>query len=112
MATTTKGETMMLPGMESRQLYKASDPEPSREAARDIVSTGLVGRMETLAANLILMNPGKTAREIEQIAGMPAQLHKRLAAIERKGWIRRGENRRCEVSGRKVTTWHPAEYSA
>jgi hypothetical protein len=100
---------MMLPFMEPKYLYKASDPKPSREAAEHIVASGHVSRMETLAAKLIIENPGRTAREIEQIAGMPAQLHKRLASIERKGWIKRGESRRCEVSGRNVTTWLPAK---
>lgn len=92
------------------RLHRAHDPETSREAAFDIVATGTAARMERLALRYITENLGRTARELEVIAGVEnGQIRKRLATLRRKGKIANGENRRCNISGRNAQTWFAVE---
>jgi len=88
------------------QLYRNSDPETSRKAAYDLVASGTFGRMERLALRYVESNPGRTARELETIAGVEAgQIRKRLAKLKRQGKLKNGDARTCVISGRKAQTW-------
>jgi predicted HTH transcriptional regulator len=90
----------------AHQLHRNGDPETSRLAAFDLVASGTFGRMERLALNVIEKNPGRTAKELETIAGVEAgQIRKRLANLKRQGKIKSCEARRCNISGRKAQTW-------
>jgi len=87
-------------------LSRWTDPETSWQAAKEITNSGAVGKMQRLALHLIKSNPGRTAKELEQIRSLDdGKVRKRLAEMERNNMIRRGEPRRCKVTGRRATTW-------
>ena len=87
-------------------LARWTDPVTSRWSATEMKESGAVGQMQRLALHLIKSNPGRTAKELEQIRSLhDGQVRKRLAEMERKHMIRRGEPRRCKVTGRRATTW-------
>jgi predicted HTH transcriptional regulator len=87
-------------------LVRRTDPETSREAAFAGVARGTFARTERLALRYIAANPGRTAKELEVIAGVTdGQIRKRLAGLKRKGKIFNGDPRKCNVSGRNARTW-------
>lgn len=95
---------------ESLHLHRTRDPDTSRAAAFDVVATGTAARMERLALRYITENLGRTARELEVIAGVEnGQIRKRLATLRRKGKIVNGKSRRCQISGRNAQTWFAVE---
>lgn len=60
----------------------------------------------------IRRNPGVTRNEIDAAlgAGQPNASHsRRLSGLEEKGWIERGPERACGVSGRPAATWWPVK---
>jgi predicted HTH transcriptional regulator len=90
----------------ARAFYRKSDPETSREAAFAGVASGTFGRTERLALRYVAANPGRTAKELEVIAGVEAgTIRKRLAGLKRKGKLINGDSRKCNVSGRNARTW-------
>ena len=70
------------------------------------VSCGLVGWV----VQCVKKSPGKTPRELAAIFsnGDHKKFNRRLPEAEKKGLVRRGEFRKCSVSG-YATEWWPAE---
>jgi hypothetical protein len=68
-------------------------------------------RNESLAAGMVVMWPGLTAREIGQMHGVQLdydQFHKRARDCERHGTLLYGPKRRCTVTGKTaLTCWPP-----
>ena len=88
------------------RLARLGDPENSKAAADHVARSGIGGRMCRLALHLIKANPGRTAKELEQIKSLEdGQVRKRLTTLERQRLIRRGDSRRCSISGRSAATW-------
>ena len=48
----------------ARTLARSDDPETSKEAARDFVTSGGLAASEQLAYQLIANHPGRTAKEL------------------------------------------------
>jgi predicted ArsR family transcriptional regulator len=90
-----------------RTLARATDPDTSREAARDAVASGSVARHESLIlAALAGHAAGMTSEEIATAAGLDRHAAaRRLPELERRGLVRRGEPRRSAGSGRRGVTW-------
>jgi predicted ArsR family transcriptional regulator len=88
------------------RLARLGDPQSSKEAAQHVETSGIGGRMCQLAIHLIKRHQGRTAKELEKLRDLDdGQVRKRLTTLERKGFIRRGDPRRCSVSGRQAATW-------
>ena len=84
-------------------LARAGGPETSREAAEELEASGALGRMEQLALNLISMNPGLTAYELEKNHGYErGQLSKRVSTLVRRGLVFHGKKRKCTKSNRSA----------
>lgn len=92
--------------MQCKRLARSSDPQTSHAAAEHIVRSGRVRSLQTIAFNAIVCNPGKTASELAQITG-EANLHKRMAELERQDLIYRGRPKTCSVTGRQAITYWP-----
>lgn len=92
----------------AKKLAKRTDPSTSREAAASAVASGVVHRCEQLAIKMIGKYPGKTANELEMLAGVEKRvIGKRLSALREKKRIRNGETtRKCAVSGKRCQTWY------
>lgn len=87
---------------------RRSDPLTSRIAARDITEGGARAQMTQKALHLVRMNPGSTANELEwTICVSDGRIRKRLNDLLKDGLVRRGEPKRCSVTGRLGVTWHP-----
>lgn len=95
--------------MDPTTLARTTDPETSHEAAEFIVPK--VNRLQTWAAMCVRERPGLTSAELarEYCPLDPRRIGRRLAECERFGMVRRGEARKCTVSGRNAATWYPTE---
>lgn len=99
--------------MNQRQLFddlpaRGSDPMTSKLAAEQLEASGQLTQQQLLVANLVLRYPGLTARELARRYPVSHEIvHKRMAECERRGKVRRGEPRRCQVTGRMAITWWP-----
>lgn len=91
-----------------RRLARGSDPEESKAAAESVVAE-LRGQRARVVL-LVKAHPGSIARELSGLAGDsdPRTLNRRLGEAEEAGAIRRGDARRCEITGRMCATWWPA----
>lgn len=86
-------------------LARISDPETSRQAAREIERDGSRKRQENAILRLVQWHPGCTASEYELMSGIKA--HKRMAGLVRRGLIVSGEAKRCPLTGKRAQTWWP-----
>ena len=109
---------LMLPlGAERREAYRtscrAADPETSREAARKHIGSGKLSLNQQLVQGLACKWPGCTAVELWAKRGnlklSRHEVSRRLPEVEAKGFIRRGERRKCRVSGTSQLTWWAAK---
>jgi len=85
-------------------LARTSDPDSSKEAARDFVTSGGLAASEQLAYQLIANYPGKTAKELEEIRGLErCTVTRRVNNLVKKGLVIRGELKKQE-NGRRAAT--------
>lgn len=93
--------------MNPHTLTRTTHPETSRLAAEEVV--GSVALQVFVAVRCVMKSPGSTARELdkEYCPNGERQIGKRLDGAARDGLIKRGESRRCKVSGRLAQTWWP-----
>lgn len=97
----------------SKQMARRADPGTSHQAARYMVDSGKLGEHCMIALGLVKMNPGKTASELDAIAGShEGKIRKRLNDLRDKGWAENGPSRRCARTGRMAQTWRPARRRA
>ena len=92
-----------------KKLARASHPKTSHKAAKEILDDLAKLQAWTLAA--VIANPGLTTNELADVLGLrdPRKIGRRLPELAKKGQIRRGESRACDVTGRDATTWFPKE---
>lgn len=83
----------------------------SMAAARQLRASGQQSRQITLCAKIVALRPGKTCRELAELSLRPDRIYhilaRRLCEAERQGYVQRGLNRECKITGRYVTTWWP-----
>lgn len=93
----------------SDQLARSSDPETSKQAAREIVP--VIGERQAFAAECVRNVPGLTQGELDTAypCSDPRRIGRRLNECERLGLVRRGESRKCKVSGKVCQTWWPVD---
>lgn len=94
--------------MSAAPLARATDPVTSHLAAAEVEGSGARDAQQRQAARAVRDFPGHTSHELAQASGMDRYaLARRLGEVEARGLIRRGDLRRCAVSGRLVLTWWP-----
>ncbi len=86
---------------------RVDDPDTSKQAAAFVTDTGLATAQQAVVWELVRGNNGMTARELATVGLQLAHevLHKRLPEVARKGMIRKGRVRKCNVTGRNAATW-------
>ena len=87
--------------LEAKRLARRSDPETSHAAAKRL--HGKLSRRFNQAVALIAAHPDHTGRELNHLGGFDC--HKRLADLERDGYIFRSGRRECECTGFEADTW-------
>jgi hypothetical protein len=98
------------PDLWDSPLSRAADPQSSRAAEIEAVESGLVAGHERLIVAAVRARPGQTGDEIGAAVGLTnVQVLRRTRAMERRGVIRRGDQRASRVSGRLAVTWWPVE---
>jgi len=97
---------------EPHTLSRASDPDTSKEAASEISSVGTVANLELLALNLIMLHPGKTARQLEDIADLErCTLQRRISSLLQKGLVVRGEKATNDNGRTAYTLYLPTAFN-
>ena len=87
---------------------RRTDPESSHAAALHITRTGKRGAQQDQAAAAVRHYPAHTSFELALLTELDRyMLARRASECEAAGRIRRGELRRCSVSGRTALTWWP-----
>jgi len=94
---------------ELKTMHRRVDPETSRMAAEDITNDGTATALRRQVAYAVHSNPGLTSRELAESGTELSHenFHKRLPELERNGKVHRAQARKCRVTGRTATTWHP-----
>ncbi len=84
------------------------DPVSSHLAAAHITRSGKRGAQQDQATAAVRQFPGHTSFELAMLTELDRyMLARRASECEAAGRIRRGELRRCSVSGRTALTWWP-----
>lgn len=88
---------------------RTTDPVSSHLAADDHTASGKRGRHIGIVIDAVRRHPGKTSAELAPICGLERhEVARRTSDAERCGAIRKGQIRRCDISGRSAVTWWPA----
>jgi len=67
-------------------LARSNDPDTSKEAAREFVTSGGLAASEQLAYQLIANHPGRTAKELEELRGLErCTVTRRVTGLIREG---------------------------
>ena len=97
------------------KMSRATDPDTSHEAARDMTLGGNAQYQRDLCYAAVLEKPGQTAAEIAIMVGLERHApSRRLPELRRKLKVTNGINPRersriCNVTGRRSVTWWPKE---
>lgn len=81
----------------------------SIDAYRKLVNGHQMSDRRYAAMSALLIDPGATANEVHARAGRDRRnnMGARLIELELMGLVRRGDGRRCRVSGQECITWWP-----
>lgn len=91
-------------------LSRASDPRSSSAAGDFAAESGLVDSHEGAIVAAVVARPGQTSDEIAAATGLDrVAVARRMAALERKNRVRRGEQRASRITRRAGLTWWPVE---
>lgn len=89
------------------QPARNTDPSTSREAAEFVTMTGKRAAQQALTAMAVERYPGLTSLELSKRSRIDRYtLARRLSECEKIGTVKRGQVRRCGVSGRTAVTWY------
>lgn len=87
---------------------RATDPETSRQAETEHTASGARAAQQQLAAQAVRSYPGLTSLELSKRTSMDRYvLARRLPECETGRAVRKGQARRCAVSGKTAVTWWP-----
>jgi predicted ArsR family transcriptional regulator len=90
----------------SRPRARRSDPASSHQAAAEVEASGTAARHHRMILEAMRGASGLTSDEIAKKAGLDrVAVARRMVELERTGQIRRGPQRRSNVSGRPGVTW-------
>lgn len=92
----------------SNPIARASDPATSHLAAEHITQSGMRSRQQHAVLALLKLYPGRTSQELARYGIDRYALARRLPELESAGLARKGDARRCDISGRQALTWWPA----
>lgn len=94
--------------MSAAPMARTTDPLSSHLAAGEIEGSGRRASQQVEALAAVRKHSGSTSHELAEATGLDRYaLARRLGEVEERGLIRRGDFRRCAVSGRLVLTWWP-----
>jgi len=100
----TQGNLFPAPPPRPWELARATDPQPSHDAAKAVEPQLPALYAETLAA--VAAMPGSTASELEAAHGERGRhFGRRLPEMETRGLVVRGAARRCTVTNHSAATW-------
>jgi len=90
-------------------MARRTDPVTSHLGAASIVES--LGDVQTWVLGLLRQHPGTTSSELAQACGVGdiRKINRRLPELERLGKVRRGEMRKCNITGRMAQPWYPVE---
>lgn len=93
------------------RLARATDPVTSQASGQAIADSGTDRHQARLAAAMVKANSGLTCQEIAAADDRldEHQLGRRLKQAESMGLVRRGDVKRCAITGRSATTWRSTE---
>lgn len=84
-----------------------SDSVGSFEAAERLHRTALSGRQRLAVYHALRDHQGATSKELAEFMGVDRHTPaRRLKELEDAGWVRRGRQRKCRVSGVESLTWY------
>ena len=87
-------------------IARNTDPLTSHLAADHLVASGALSAQQSLAFKAVEQYRGLTSLEIADKSTLCRfMLAKRLPELERTHQVRRGQARRCKISGRLAATW-------
>jgi hypothetical protein len=87
---------------------RKTDPEPSHEAARELVASGGLNRQQAVVLELVRRRPGLTSHELaDGNATLRYMLARRRPELARRWLVVRGPARPCRVTGRQASIWTP-----
>lgn len=86
-------------------IARASDPVTSHLAAEHVTQSGIRSRQQHAVLAIVKLYPGRTSQELARYGIDRYALARRLPELDDAGLVRRGEMRRCSVSGRQALTW-------
>lgn len=85
-----------------------SDPVTSHLAAEHVTKTGTRAHQQAQCAAAVRQFPGHTSFELAMLTDLERyMLGRRLSECETAGTVKRGEPKKCTVTGRLALTWWP-----
>lgn len=95
----------------ARHRARTEDPRSSKEAAKEITTTGRADREAAQVLAALRHHPGTTSRELAEISGLDYHtIARRLPELRDKAFlVDNGANRPCRYGSqtREVMTWFP-----
>lgn len=86
---------------------RGSDPLTSWEAAEKMERSGKAADQRTITVEAVRINAGRTSFELSKLCALDRyQIARRLPECKS---LRKGEPRRCMVTGNMAVTWWPVE---
>lgn len=90
-----------------RLAARGTDPLTSWESAEKIERSGKAADQRAIAVEAVNINPGCTSFELSRLCSLERhQIARRLSECKS---LRKGEPRRCMVTGNMAVTWWPVE---
>lgn len=90
-----------------RLAARGTDPLTSWEAAEKMERSGKAADQRAIAVEAVRINPGRTSFELSKLCSLERhQIARRLPECKS---LRKGEPRRCRVTGNMAVTWWPVE---
>lgn len=103
---TARGTT----GLQVLARARVADPLPSVRAARDANDSGRANGQAAWFLDRVTREPGLTASELAAAGPFDRYAaNRRLADLERRGFIQKGESRASAETGRLECTWWKGE---
>ena len=90
-------------------IARNTDPESSHLAAREITASGKREDQQHQTIAAVQRYPGLTMQELAARTNLCRfMLGRRISECETAGKVRRGQKRKCTVTGRQAEPWWPA----
>ncbi len=104
---------------EPRDLARSTDDATSHEAAEEVTRSGSASRQRRAVLLAVLLSPGRTTAELAVRMSTPPHVlvsrqvpARRMIELERRGFVTRGDARRCSVNGTRARTYYVTDAGA